>query len=369
MEKEQKYKKNYYKFISIARGIGILLVVLGHCSNSYISNFIYLFHIPLFFFISGFLFNLNSLKAPKEYVKRKIISLYVPYVFYEMLFLVLNNFLININFYSISQNISGKSIGYLDFKMFLVKTIKIIFFAGREPIVGALWFLVVLFFVSILFLIINLFLTKINKENDEKTRFLIFLSLFIFGNFLTRFGYTIPRFNNTLVMLFIYYLGFLTKTYFDKIKFENTTMCIISIILLSVNYFYGSISVNDNTYLSPDFLIVNTFLGVYAVFYLSKKIQKLKIGNFFEILGNNSLEIMALHIVAFKIASIFIIQIFDLNKDVLSNYPTILPINNIYTIIYLVFGIFLPLIFVKCYKFFKNILLNLKILDNENMKK
>ena len=45
--------------ISISKGIGIMLMVTGHifvCSdNMFIHNFIYAFHMPLFFMCSGFL--------------------------------------------------------------------------------------------------------------------------------------------------------------------------------------------------------------------------------------------------------------------------------------------------------------------------
>ena len=41
------------------------------------------------------------------------------------------------------------------------------------------------------------------------------------GNLLTKFGFTIPRFNNSLVMLFIYYIGFLIGNYKKNITFQN----------------------------------------------------------------------------------------------------------------------------------------------------
>lgn len=54
-------------YIDIARGIAILLVVIGHLNQFYRNNldisnpkmlsFIYTFHMPLFFIISGMLFS------------------------------------------------------------------------------------------------------------------------------------------------------------------------------------------------------------------------------------------------------------------------------------------------------------------------
>ncbi|MCD4694754.1 MAG: acyltransferase family protein, partial [Bacteroidales bacterium] len=49
--------KQRFEWIDIAKGIGILLVVYGHCQPPpLIEKFVYAFHMPLFFFISGFLF-------------------------------------------------------------------------------------------------------------------------------------------------------------------------------------------------------------------------------------------------------------------------------------------------------------------------
>ena len=44
------------EWIDIARGIGIILVILGHIGIGKIGKFIYSFHIPLFFFFIRILF-------------------------------------------------------------------------------------------------------------------------------------------------------------------------------------------------------------------------------------------------------------------------------------------------------------------------
>ncbi|MBC2580247.1 acyltransferase family protein [Clostridium sp. DJ247] len=85
--------KKYYKDMDIARGIGIFLVVLGHSfpddkfNNSfvyeYLYKFIYSFHMPLFFIISGFfaykIYNISSLSKYKEFISGKFKRLIIPY--------------------------------------------------------------------------------------------------------------------------------------------------------------------------------------------------------------------------------------------------------------------------------------------------
>lgn len=49
--------------VSIAKGIGIIIVVLGHCTFGYawLSLFISSFHMPLFFYLSGYFFSRNQI--------------------------------------------------------------------------------------------------------------------------------------------------------------------------------------------------------------------------------------------------------------------------------------------------------------------
>lgn len=50
-------QKTRNKTIDISRGIAIILMVIGHSGcNEYVRKFIYLFHMAVFFMISGYLF-------------------------------------------------------------------------------------------------------------------------------------------------------------------------------------------------------------------------------------------------------------------------------------------------------------------------
>ncbi len=66
------------EWIDVARGIGICLIVLGHVlPNCDIRKFLYGFHVPLFFFLSGATFRPGSSFA--VFLKKKCKSLLIPY--------------------------------------------------------------------------------------------------------------------------------------------------------------------------------------------------------------------------------------------------------------------------------------------------
>ena len=90
-------------YLDMVKGFGILLVILGHTypdSNS-IKIWIYSFHMPLFFIISGILLNHTNTedKDIKSIIISKFKSLIIPYIFFELLaifiWMILNEFTLN----------------------------------------------------------------------------------------------------------------------------------------------------------------------------------------------------------------------------------------------------------------------------------
>lgn len=75
------------KWLDIAKGITIILMVIGHTSipDSF-SRFIYAFHMPLFFIASGWTTNWNKYNY-MEFAKRKFRSIMVPFMVYSVIVL------------------------------------------------------------------------------------------------------------------------------------------------------------------------------------------------------------------------------------------------------------------------------------------
>ncbi|GHC30186.1 acyltransferase [Kushneria pakistanensis] len=71
------------EWINILKGLGIMMVVYGHMTSGYWRNFFFLFHMPLFFIIAGYLFRPNA--DLKAYLGRKSLHLLVPYSFFMAL--------------------------------------------------------------------------------------------------------------------------------------------------------------------------------------------------------------------------------------------------------------------------------------------
>ncbi len=76
------HNKERDRLIDVVKGIGILLVVLGHIIEGSVRDFIYLFHMPLFFYLSG---STISLSKNKYDVVKRMRSLLIPYFFFSFI--------------------------------------------------------------------------------------------------------------------------------------------------------------------------------------------------------------------------------------------------------------------------------------------
>lgn len=73
-----------HAYIDIAKGLGMLTIIWGHVLESGFShNLVYSFHIPLFFFLSGMVFDANKYQSIRQFLNRKLRTLMIPYVIFS----------------------------------------------------------------------------------------------------------------------------------------------------------------------------------------------------------------------------------------------------------------------------------------------
>ena len=122
-------KSEQWKWVDIAKGIGIILVFLGHFDIPNILRVeIYTFHIPLFFFLSGVVF--NSDKPIKRFLGDEAKRMIVPYYCWAFFYFVLFKLLVQI--------VRGQSVN-------IGKDVYTYLTMGRKDMI---WFLSALLFVQ-----------------------------------------------------------------------------------------------------------------------------------------------------------------------------------------------------------------------------
>ena len=128
-------------YVDSLKGIGILLVVMGHLLSpgelylqSTVKQFVYSFHMPLFFFLSGLVYGLSRLSNSKVFLAKKITSLLIPYLSFTALYA-------------------------------FVRSVSWIEILSTEEVHKGYWFSVALFFVFIVNFVTDSFTSKLGGGN------------------------------------------------------------------------------------------------------------------------------------------------------------------------------------------------------------
>ncbi len=269
-------------YIDIAKGIGIILVVLGHLdANGDMSrNLIYSFHMPLFFFLSG-LFVKTDIPFG-DYIKKYAKTVYLPFASFVLFDIVLTTIL---------DHCSGKN-------AFLNLGQKLLTFTGLKLGVMniALWFLFGLFLMHLVFYFVG-------KNKWIKILALFLTVLFLFMS--TRL--TLPHYCLWIISIpcfGFYILGNLLKqsvfSLADAVMRRKTVYAVLSIAIFILLFYTSNLTTCVDTtiyrYGNPFLYYVNALLGILGTLIisvvLSHSVRAEKILGFY---GRNSIYILVVH--------------------------------------------------------------------------
>lgn len=352
-------KENYY--MDIIKALGIIAVVIGH-THSPINSFIYLYQMPLFFFISGYFYKESNVEKPFNFIKRRLKSLYIPFVAYEIVFLLFRNIFFSLNVYNDSQLTKITS-----FSQFFT-TIKSIFLLSYgEPMLGTFWFLKTLLYVNILFLSVSLIVSKL--KNKEIVRFLIIIVFYVLGSIIDKYNINfinVIKLNHggnairlllpfvdskTLILLFSYYVGFIYKKNEHKIIFNKYIfICVFGALIILAEFVHIS-----NSYIHYIFVIISAMLGIYFNLYFGKVLINRNYLKPLVYIGKSSLFIMIFHFLAFKVVNLLQVLFYNYPMNKISDFPTISGDYG-WWILYVFAGVFLPTLVKYYWDKIKNII-------------
>lgn len=303
--------KEEIKYLNVARGILISLVVIGHIEvPTYLSRFIYLFHIAALFFISGYFSSVDttSIKNCCLNCLKRVSKLYIYYLKYELLFLIFKNFFLSIGFYSQHVEYGGKYIQPDTISDFIANIVLIFCGMGREVMASAFWYFISLIFAIIIFTVIRYISDHQKRVNSFYFELISVFVVFIMGCACNFWDIYLPRLAPALTLILPFYWGYLQATKKIEVRFDNPIILFLSFIALVLLSNYGSISMNANMFPNPIFFILATFCGIYMVIGLSKLIDNYlnRVSQIIRYIGKRSVAIMIFHIFSFKL--IFLLQ-------------------------------------------------------------
>ena len=227
-------------YLDVAKGIGILLVILGHCQLGRIGevhSLIYSFHMPLFFFVSGVCFS-NKYDFTSLATKR-FRQMILPTIYFSVISTVL---------------VEG-----LD--------LHVKWWDWNKHFPFALWFLPVLYFAELLAWVIC---------NKIFNKFYLVFSLFILmlaPHLLEKWSVELPYSLAAIpIATFFYVIGYHLKKYVFKIDKHLWMLTALLAIFTAIAVRYGHVSIElASGHICPIVVAeLTSFCGLFACLCFSK---------------------------------------------------------------------------------------------------
>lgn len=271
------------KWIDMAKGLGIILVIVAHLQPTFFTNEIYTFHMPLFFFLSGYVFTVEKYNF-LQFIKRKAKTILIPYFLLGIPMILFVFIQMSVDKQMEAPGAYGSVI--VDFLL--------------QKRLWTIWFLACLFFTNLLFYAI----ARIFK-NNLMIQGIVVLALASLGLFYYKNGGKplVWNIDVCLTALPFFYGGYLLKkiNFFKAQILRNDKLSILYFVFfLIINIFSGissrsisgyGLEMYYNQYGFEPLTYLSAFSGILWVIILSNAIYIKKIAY----LGKNSLVYFSWH--------------------------------------------------------------------------
>ncbi len=318
----------HFQYISITKAICIILMVIGHSGcPQYLHDIIYLFHMPCFFFISGYLLNEKYIVSIRVGVWKRVIGLWWPYVKWSLLFLLLHNWFYSMHIYTTSY--SPHDIITNFFKTFI--------FHGQEQLLQPYWFLSASLIASIITICFYHIFSKSNLLSfATKYGWVLFLILSFICSICP---FNIPLIGPVqLLATSFYMIGYAFKNY--SLQYLNKNV----VIFLSIAYLFIPMFFIADITITGWKIFCYFPIATFGTILLLKISQQISKSNILDYIGKKTLYILTFHLLAFKIISYIKIIQFNWDLAKLSAIPVISTNNTYYWIGYSIAGVVVPLL-------------------------
>ncbi len=311
------------------KGIGIILMVYGHTASDGV-HFVYLFHMALFFMLSGYFWNDKTIESKENvfnFFKRRLKTLYIPFALSNVLFAILNNKFIDLGLYTIDSAVAevvGAPIEQVySIPTLLKNIIKIVFFMGGTTMGGATWFLRILFLVSIICMLVRFVANKTKNKECFFAGSIVMAG--ICAQVVSMKHIQLPVSTQSFFSGYVAFgVGYYWKRYDVNtwIRKHKTISLPISLIILLIMNVLGSVSVAQGQITNIGFYFVCMVAGWIFVYAIAAMLSGSML-NVLSILGRHTTPIILGHFLAFKYVTWAYISISSMEMDYLSSFPVL----------------------------------------------
>lgn len=304
--------------VTMVKAFAIMLMVMAHAGvYGSAQMFISMFHMPVFFFCSGYCFKTKYLDDVRSFAVRRVKGIYWPYIKYALLFLLLHNFFFYLNIYNGEYGFVDVVSSLYDKEAFKGHLVNIVTkMADHESLLGGFWFMHTLFFASF----IAFFTIKWMPNKLVGTAFLLLVCV-------------IFKITDTSVLTWVRSLEFMAAAFFvfghwyagQSVEAKGWMAFFMFLVVVAGSRLMPASMLGYEWWgVVPYFLIA--LCGTYMTFHVSALCDRNSRGGLRRLLvfiGDHTLEILTWHFLSFKLVSLLMIWVEHRPIQQLACFPVI----------------------------------------------
>lgn len=302
--------------MSIAKGIAIIAMVAGHAEGpELITNFIYTWHMPLFFMAAGYFFSEKAVDAPWDFVSKRFRKLYLPFLKWSILFLLLHNIFFH---FGILNEEYGNWTGGVTHPYTLKSAaqrllLMVTAMAGYDEFMaGAFWFFRGLLVASILFLLGYRLLRTRTRIHADLCVALVCAACIVFAALRLSLGLKLQYYPNggwrEMWGVFFFGAGVLYRRYEHRLPRHFLLVAAGLALMVCFGWLHLSGMNNSGKWRDLWSLPLTGFIGFFTVHTLSLRMAQLASGTLLTrtlaYIGANTMPVFVFHIISYKPVSL-----------------------------------------------------------------
>lgn len=347
--------------LSICKGLGIILMVIGHAeAPELINNCLYTFHMPLFFIAAGYFFSRKYLDDPWSFCSRRVKGLYLPFIKWSVAYLLLHNLWHSLGILNESYgNWTGGVTHPYSWHEAMVRLLRIFFgMSGYDEFMaGAFWFFRGLLIASIGYLLLHRWLERHTRITGMGAALTVMAIALAFNAFRFANGLSIPLIPNGGLRetwgMFFFAAGVIFRRYEPMIK-RHWAVCLVCFLFILGAGKLHTCGMNNGGQMRDLLTLPLTgCIGFLMIHQLSGFIVGWggPLARALTYIGDNTLYILLMHIPAYKVVSYLKILYYDLDPAQIGCHMVIHYNNtDFFWVLYTLAGVGLPLAAVALYR-------------------
>lgn len=295
-------------------------MVVGHTyTQPIVYKAIYMFHMPLFFIVSGYCLKEKYFASPHQFVWKRIKGLWWPYVKYATLFILLHNLFFK-------ADLMGDECIYYSTDDILNRLRTLwLFYRGGDPFLPGHWFLRALFYGSLFSFFTLLILKKLSSRIPHLSKVIPVMGVVI----MIILTFILSSYGNTVTVFWITAQQFLAATFFcigyglstyktKKIPLRFSLLILVLLVFVSQSTFMECCSEWYDLKLIIPYVIVAS-LSTWCIYSLPWEKMNNTYKSIMSYIGDNTIHILIWHALCFRFISWLLLKVYGFPNDMLKD--------------------------------------------------